>query len=400
MELLIPYALVNNKVKSINDIYKQDEVYCLECGEQLILRNGDKNIKHLAHRSGSDCVYKNETEYKKRGGGESYEHKYAKEFLRDNLKFFRQYGNQIIIKDGEFKLGGYKDLMINSIDIECNTLKQELGLSNNYIPDILIRTSEVLISLEIYNSNKKIVEDIENNLRGKNIVVYEIDITKMENLNMKDLFRNMKLIFSNLKMDFNEAMKPIQNNIIKCNELEVKIGERDREVLRLISDVNDKDDVICNLKNEIYNNKKNNSLSNRNTYLERRLDELRKKEEENRKCWSKCVRDWYSNKLNLKIDEHIKKCKSYEERDLLISFKRFYNGKVGAYSSCGGDDKLKEIARITKNYDNAIRYLGVDNERFKAEAWLENEGFDIGEQILREVFPSELIDIKNNIQEA
>ena len=155
-KLLIPFALVNNKVKKVSDIYKQDEIFCLECGEKLILKNGDVNIKHLAHQVNSNCIYKNEKEYKKRGGGESYEHKYAKEFIKDNLIYFRQYGNQIIIKDGEFKLGGYSDLKINRIDVEYMGLKNELNLDVNYVPDLLLRTNKGLILLEIYKTNKKI----------------------------------------------------------------------------------------------------------------------------------------------------------------------------------------------------------------------------------------------------
>ena len=55
---MIPFALVNNKVKSIEDITRLDIPICLECGENLILRNGDKNIKHLAHKSDSKCSYR------------------------------------------------------------------------------------------------------------------------------------------------------------------------------------------------------------------------------------------------------------------------------------------------------------------------------------------------------
>ena len=79
-ELTIPFAIVNNKVKSITNITKFDEAYCLQCGEKLMLKNGDVKIKHLAHYPNSNCVYKDEREYKHRGNGESYEHKYAKEF--------------------------------------------------------------------------------------------------------------------------------------------------------------------------------------------------------------------------------------------------------------------------------------------------------------------------------
>ena len=38
-ELLIPFALVNNKVKKVSNIYKQDEIFCLECGEKVVAAN-------------------------------------------------------------------------------------------------------------------------------------------------------------------------------------------------------------------------------------------------------------------------------------------------------------------------------------------------------------------------
>ena len=45
-KIMIPFALVNNKVKGIDDITRLDTPTCLECGEILILKNGEKNRKH------------------------------------------------------------------------------------------------------------------------------------------------------------------------------------------------------------------------------------------------------------------------------------------------------------------------------------------------------------------
>ena len=94
---MIPFALVNNKVKGIENITKLDIPVCLECGEILILRNGEKNIKHLAHKSDSKCIYKEV--FKQNSNQETYEHKFAKEFIKDNLTFFREYMNKIVVKD-------------------------------------------------------------------------------------------------------------------------------------------------------------------------------------------------------------------------------------------------------------------------------------------------------------
>ena len=222
---MIPFALVNNKVKSIEDITRLDIPICLECGENLILRNGDKNIKHLAHKSDSKCIYRENLN--KNNNQETYEHKFAKEFLKDNLTYFREYGHEIVIKDGEFKLGGYRDLKIESIEIEYRGLKKDLNLVRDYIPDILIKTKDKLIALEIYVSNKKDHSILKDILRNKNISVYEVDIRKIHELSIKNIFKYMKLIHSDLKIDFDNSIKTIQNIIIERENLLKKIDFQD-----------------------------------------------------------------------------------------------------------------------------------------------------------------------------
>ena len=214
---MIPFALVNNKVKGIENITKLDIPVCLECGEILILRNGEKNIKHLAHKSDSKCIYKEV--FKQNSNQETYEHKFAKEFIKDNLTYFREYMNEIVVKDGEFKLGGYKDLKVENIEIEYRGLKKDLSLSREYIPDILIKTKDKLIALEIYMSNKKDPIVLKDILKNKNISVYEVDIRKIPELTIQNIFKHMKLIYSDLKVDFENSIRTIQNIIIERDRL-------------------------------------------------------------------------------------------------------------------------------------------------------------------------------------
>lgn len=369
-ELTIPFAIVNNKVKSITNITKFDEAYCLQCGEKLMLKNGDVKIKHLAHYSNSNCIYKDEREYKHRGNGESYEHKYAKEFLKDNLTYFRQYGNQIIIKDGEFKLGGYTDLKINSIEMEYRGLQDELKLERAYIPDILIRTDNTLIALEIYKSNKKDVGDITELLIGKNISVYEIDINNVNLTNINTVFKNMKLIFSDLKVEYDNAIQIFQKILIQRNNLQWSILSLEGDIIRLESINNQLTTENKKLKSE--KGKPKNGYISEIEYLKRKIKTMDKtigdycfKEIENKKCWTKCVKDWYSNEINSIINYHIKLYDSNSiEYNLLMKFKNHYNGKVGIYGSRGGDDRLKYIADIGRKFKEALKYLGNDNDKF------------------------------------
>lgn len=398
---LIPFALVNNKVKDVNFIYRQDTAYCLECKEELILKNGDVNIKHLSHKPNSNCVYKNEKEYKKRGNGESYEHKYAKEFIRDNLKYFRQYGHKIIIKDGEFKLGGYRDLKINKIELECKNLKNELNLIKNYIPDILIRTDVCFICIEIFKSNKKNEIDLKNILKDKNIFVYEVDIRKMNNLNIKDIFKNMKLVFSDLKCDFDNAINPIQANIIENKKIKNNYDSLKNDYEKAKNDLSNKAEIIEELKdnnNELMKEirfikiKEKDNLNNfKVKRLESKISNLKKIIKEDTICRTACVKGWYSNKLNLLIDEDIKKCeKNTDEHNILLRFKRFFNGKVGSYTSYGGNEKLKEIADISKRYNSYKKYLGTDNNLFKEAVGM---NIDEGVEILKAIVSEDILEV-------
>lgn len=215
-DILIPYALVNGKIKHIEDITHKDEAFCIECGEQLVLRNGEVNTKHLAHKPSSSCIYRDYTNIQKHSI-ESYEHKYAKQYLKDNLKYFRSFNDRIIAKNGEFKLGGFTDLRIDNIELECRTLQKELNLSQAYIPDLLIRTPDRLIALEIYKSNRKDKDKLKEILNGSDIHVYEVDINEISKVSIKALFSKMKLIYSKIKIAYDDTLAKIHETIISLS---------------------------------------------------------------------------------------------------------------------------------------------------------------------------------------
>ncbi len=399
-KVLIPFALVNNKVKNISQIYKQDEVKCLECGERLILRNGDKNIKHLSHSSNSNCVYKTEYEYKK-SGRESYEHKYAKEYIKDNLKYFRAYGNEVIIKDGEFKLGGFKDLKINKVDIEYRYLKRDLNLIKDYIPDILIRTDKALIALEIYKTHKKDIISLNNILKGKNIIVYEVDINSISVLDFKSIFKNMKLIYSDLKVSFDSAMSPIQNKIIECEKQANIIELKENFIFKQEQIINDLNEAINRLEKE------NDTLRDtfisdyeeivsKNKILEYKCNELkdeykRKDKEEYLPMRKFIMKYLYSNEMNEIIKNDMKKYKpTSNEFIILDKFFKSFNGKVGDFISWGGKEKVNKIKNTIKAYKENIIYLGINNDRFEQMVGLK---VDRGEEILKAIINNDILDI-------
>lgn len=230
----IPWGLVNGKVKAVNEITEKDKdnITCMHCGEKLILKaiNSEYKVKHLSHRPDSNCPFKSHETLKKSQICESYEHKYVKLFLKDNLKYFREKGIKAELINGEFKLTGYRDLKIKEIKIEEY-------LTQNYKPDLTIITDKKIICLEIYKTNKKDQEKIKEALNGMPVSVYEVDINGMNEITIQNIFKKMKLIYSDMKNVHDTAIEVIHDMIInhkaEINQLKNDNGmlEAQKEVL-------------------------------------------------------------------------------------------------------------------------------------------------------------------------
>ena len=236
-ELLIPYALVNGKVKTVKKIdgKDKDNITCLHCGEKLILKaeKSDCMRKHLSHYSDSKCDYLSKETMAKANIHESYEHKYIKFFLRDNLEYFREKYINMELKDGELKLAGYRDLQILNILVEKELVK-------GYIPDLTIITPYKTICLEIYRSNKKNLDNLNGKLGIIPISVYEVDINDIdlddtiENIR-KAIFKKMKLIYSDVKSAHSISVEALNESIIKRHQLE---NQHKQEILNLENKIN------------------------------------------------------------------------------------------------------------------------------------------------------------------
>lgn len=405
-KIMIPFALVNNKVKGIDDITRLDTPTCLECGEILILKNGEKNRKHLAHKSDSKCIYReNLNKNCNNHNQETYEHKFAKEYLKDNLTYFREYGHSIIVKDGEFKLAGCRDVKAENIEIEYRGLKKDLNLSRDYIPDILIKTKDKLIALEIYMSNKKDPIVLKDILKNKNISVYEVDIRKIPELNTRNIFKNMKLIYSDLKIEFDNTIKSIQNiiiekeSLIKTLNFERCLFETDKGFLK--SQLQEYRERYLNessknikLRNKLTSDYED--LISTNKFLEHKYNKLeddykRKDKEEYLPMRKFIMKYLYSNEMNEIIKNDMKRYSpKTDEFHILDKFLKSFNGKVGAFISQGGKEKSDKIKAIIKAYKENIVYLGINNNRFQEMVGLKT---DKGEEILRTIVDNNILDI-------
>lgn len=352
-DVLIPYALVNGKIKHLREITHRDEAFCIECKEQLILRDGEVNVKHLAHKPSSSCVYREYANIAKYSI-ESYEHKYAKEYLKDNLIYFRAFKDKIIAKGGEFKLGGYSDLRIESIELECRSLQKELNLKQGYIPDLLIRTTDKrLIALEIYKSNRKDRGKLREVLYGADISVYEIDINDISKVSIKGLFSKMELIYSKLKVEYDESLSAIHSTISRitneneCYKRNIEYLENKNEVLEMEVD-------SLNIKV--------NNFEKKIKFQERRIIELIRSHHKENEVSEDLIRDLRKEIMNLKEGYNI----SSLEKEVMA-----FKDKIDKLSK--EKLELKKIIKIEQEKFNmrlkqmTDKYEEVSKELAKAE---------------------------------
>ena len=226
---LIKFAKVGDKTAYIDNIIKGMEARCLHCNEILILKDGKVNIKHLAHSQESKCAYKDDRPTKA-GVVESYEHKFIKLYIKDNLgRHFTKKGCELRLRKNKLILHGEKSVRINSISTESRDLKNALDLKTDYIPDILLKCDKEYIAIEIYKTNRKNQEQLKELLEDKNIYVYEIDVNTLPNLNINTIHRHMKLIYSPLKSKLDEYNKHLATEKHKTDTFIHEQEERIKE---------------------------------------------------------------------------------------------------------------------------------------------------------------------------
>ena len=226
-------------IENILSTGKKEKYYCPICGEEMIFKNCTEKEKHFSHKADTRC------NYGKGKGGESETHKIAKRYLAENIgDTFTVSGNEIIGNGKTFILGGSKKIVVKEIHIE-KSLKEILNLNRDYRPDVFIEalTGE-MVALEIYNTHAKTQEDIEN-LKEKDVIVYEIDIKGLKELTITDLYDRMKLIYSlnmqqlestlgNIRNEYRKIQNENKRYDDKIKDLESKIEclKRENEIVK------------------------------------------------------------------------------------------------------------------------------------------------------------------------
>lgn len=355
----IQFALVNGKITHIKDITKKDIAICLECGEELIVRAGTKNIKHLAHSSDTECKYHKDIEH----CNESYQHKYVKNYIKENIQVFKKL---------DAILGNTREINIIDSKLEYTKLKQELQLENMYIPDVLLITPEGYICLEIYKTNKKDNEYIKNILYPRNIQVYEIDINNIDiaNLSMSDIYSNTELIYDANLIAHKEKEHEIK--VLTEYNLQKEFMEHEKKLEREFEEK----------RNELirkYNYKKKqleeSNVETRKMLIHDSARRIHKSQEDSRviiKAMGAKAFDRFRNTLKEDIDSTSVSYHKMKLKELLQS----YNGTVGALISNINLYSLEKILRIHKLYYAKREVLtkmplNKDDREYQINIWKE-----------------------------
>lgn len=150
----------NDKIIFYTDVIKGQKYYCLDCGEELIVKDGKLKIKHLSHKSGSNC----------KATGESYIHQHYK-----NNLFIP--GMAIMVKNDCYEI----QKVLTEIELG-KYYNKDIG--RKVIPDILLVTDGGDIAVEFNYKNKKNWEEYFDVYSKLNLLdVFEIKLSNIINDN-------------------------------------------------------------------------------------------------------------------------------------------------------------------------------------------------------------------------
>ena len=227
----------NKKTTHYLKTIKGEKYFCIDCGAELICREGIKNIKHLSHKNTENCG----------GTGESIFHKHWKEDLF-KVGMFINLSDKPYIK---FLRNGETIVKHIPTEVEILEVLNEVSLNRRYnknwdieiIVDILLITEYGDIVIEINYTNPKDWLSLEPYYGELELFrVYEVSVSKFVNENLvwrdkddivHDLLRQ-KEIFEREKRE--REQKRIENERKKNEINEYKIFLNYKNELKNLSD--------------------------------------------------------------------------------------------------------------------------------------------------------------------
>lgn len=205
-----PFGLINGALYHVKDISKQCDVYCPECGNKLILKDGDIMVKHLSHSIKRDnCI------------NESIIHKYIKQYLYEKIVSLIIKNHKVIFEGNKLKLAKEELLNIKEKYIEYR------NLDINYIPDIfLVLEWNYNVAIEICYKNKKDLDYLNKILSNSNIdIVLEICVTEDDliDFNEYELIKKANVIYNKIERKYSIAQEKVNKLSIENKNLKERI---------------------------------------------------------------------------------------------------------------------------------------------------------------------------------
>lgn len=283
MEIKIPFALREGNLVHISDISKNEKglgcnCRCIECGEILIARIGEKNTRHFSHyNKNTNCT----------GGVETGLHIFAKEILLKRKQIVLPRLSIIYkensIKKSEFYLFTEINNVKNSV-LKGKSLNKKLISEKNRVvfddiyseqtindirPDIIIYKNGIPLIIELAVTHF-IDKEKKAKIKRSNISTIEIDLKKYKN-------------------QFNKMSKYDLERVI-IYEVKGKRWIYNRNVDKYIIDIIEENKKIIK-KQKAEEDKKNKEESRIKEEKQRKLDELYNKKSLCRICNRK-TEDW------------------------------------------------------------------------------------------------------------
>lgn len=196
IKILYCYDENKNLVYYTNTI-KGNKYYCIECGDELLVKDGVKNQKHLSHKANSACE----------SNGESVIHNHYKTNL-----FIP--GAKISTRKGCAEI--YNVIVEQFLDERYPKAK---NWDRKIKPDVILETSLGDVIIEIWNTNKKDWNELVpyyNEIIDDLCDVFEVKINSINDLSWKSYARILYLIEKNKqkKIEAEKATKEKTNEII------------------------------------------------------------------------------------------------------------------------------------------------------------------------------------------
>lgn len=185
----------NNETVFINDDFKGN-VYCFDCKKELIRKKGNIRIFHFSHKTVSNC------------NGESWQHKYGKEYISRNIKKIK-FSNKCLKCKEEYH-ENFDDCYV----LEEKSYKQ-------YVLDCAVYDDNhnIVCAVEIYYTHKTTREKIDDIL-SSDIGYYELCANDIINNTDNNIFKNLYKKY--LCTDCEEQDKQEQK-LSKFTELELEL---------------------------------------------------------------------------------------------------------------------------------------------------------------------------------